>query len=299
MLRSNAFRRSGEHTSIPGRAPKTVPDASARRSAARLARDAGFRMALAVEAWCRLLVRVLLECVRRPVYRIDFIQQMDTIGVGSLFIVVLTGLFTGMVLALQSAVEMERFGATVYIGRLVAASTIREMGPVLTALIVTGRAGAGMAAALGAMQVTEQVDALRTMGVDPVRKLVVPRFLAALVMLPVLTIIGDFVAIMGGLLIAVMTLDFTAQLYINSVWETLAQSGFVLRVVPIDLIQGLIKPLTFGALIALTSCFHGLRARGGTEGVGRATTRAVVTSSILILAADYFLTQILLATFQW
>ena len=118
-------------------------------------------------------------------------------------------------------------------------------------------------------------------------------------MLPVVTIIGDFVAILGGLLVAVLTLDFTAQLYINSVWETLAQSGFVLKVVPIDLIQGLVKPFTFGGIIALTSCFHGLRAEGGTEGVGRATTRAVVSSSILILAVDYLLTQILLAMFQW
>lgn len=256
-------------------------------------------MAFAVEAYCRLLVRVSRACLSQPFYRGDLVQQMDTIGVASIFIVMLTGLFTGMVLALQSAVEMERFGATVYIGRLVGASTIRELGPVLTALIVTGRAGAGMAAALGAMRVTEQVDALRTMGVDPIRKLVVPRFLAALVMLPVVTIIGDAVAIMGGLLIAVLTLDFTAQLYINSVWDTLAQSGFVLRVIPIDLIQGLVKPFTFGGIIALTSCFHGLRAEGGTEGVGRATTRAVVTSSILILAADYFLTQVLLAMFQW
>lgn len=276
-----------------------MPDGSASRFALRLARDAVLRMALAVEDYCRLFVRVVRACLSRPFYRLDLVQQMDTIGVASIFIVMLTGLFTGMVLALQSAVEMERFGATVYIGRLVAASTIRELGPVLTALIVTGRAGAGMAAALGAMRVTEQVDALRTMGVDPVRKLVVPRFLAALVMLPVLTIIGDFVAILGGLIIAVLTLDFTVQLYMTSVWDTLAQSGFVLKVVPIDLIQGLLKPFTFGALIALTSCFHGLRAEGGTEGVGRATTRAVVTSSILILTVDYFLTQILLVIFQW
>lgn len=298
-MRSNAFWRSGEHTSIPGRAPKIVPNGSARRSAARLARDAVLRMAFAVEAYCRLLARVSKACLSQPFYRGDLVQQMDTIGVASIFIVMLTGLFTGMVLALQSAVEMERFGATVYIGRLVGASTIRELGPVLTALIVTGRAGAGMAAALGAMRVTEQIDALRTMGVDPIRKLVVPRFLAALVMLPVVTIIANFVAILGGLLIAVLTLDFTAELYINSVWDTLAQSGFVLRFIPIDLIQGLVKPFTFGGIIALTSCFHGLRAEGGTEGVGRATTRAVVTSSILILSADYFLTQILLAMFQW
>ncbi len=297
ILRSSASWRSGEDTSIPGRAPKNVPEASATRVAARLGRDAVFRMALAVQAYFSLLVRVLRACASRPFYRADLIQQMDTIGVGSILIVMLTGLFTGMVLALQSAVELERFGGTLYIGRLVGASTIRELGPVLTALIVTGRAGAGMAAALGAMRVTEQVDALRTMGIDPVRKLVVPRFIAALVMLPVLTIIADCVAVFGGLLIAVLKLDMTAQLYLSSVFDTLAQTGFVLTVVPIDLIQGLVKPFAFGGLMALTSCFHGLRTRGGTEGVGRATTQAVVATSLLILAVDYFITQILIVIF--
>jgi len=268
--------------------------ASASRSAARLTRNAVFGIALSVQEYFTLVGRLLRSCVSRPFYRRDVVQQMDTIGVGSLFIVVLTGLFTGMVLALQSAVEMERFGATIYIGRLVAASTIRELGPVLTALMVTGRAGAGMAAAIGAMKVTEQVDALRTMGVDPIRKLVVPRFLAALLMLPVLTVVTDLVAIFGGLLIAVVKLDLTPELYMRSVYETLAQSGFLLKIIPVDLVQGLAKPLAFGAIMAVTSCFYGLRTSGGTEGVGRATTQAVVTTSILILAVDYFLTQILL-----
>lgn len=274
-----------------------MSQASASRSAARLTRDAAFGAALSVQAYFVLALRVLRACASRPFYRGDLVQQMDTIGVGSLFIVVLTGLFTGMVLALQAAFEMARFGAEIYIGRLVGASTIRELGPVLTSLIVTGRAGAGMAAAIGAMRVTEQVDALRTMGVDPVRKLVVPRFLAALVMLPVLTMIGDLVAILGGLLIAVLKLDLTAQLYMTSLYDNLAQSGFVFGVLPADLLQGLVKPFAFGGLMALTSCFHGLRTHGGTEGVGRATTNAVVTTSILILAADYFITQILIVIF--
>lgn len=271
--------------------------ASARRSAARLTRNAFFGIALSVQEYFALVARLLKSCVSRPFYRRDIVQQMDTIGVQSLFIVVLTGLFTGMVLALQSAVEMERFGATIYIGRLVGASTVRELGPVLTALMVTGRAGAGMAAAIGAMKVTEQVDALRTMGVDPVRRLVVPRFLAAIIMLPVLTIVADLVAIFGGLLIAVVKLDLTTELYMRSVYETLAQSGFILKFIPIDLIQGLAKPLAFGAIMAATSCFYGLRTSGGTEGVGRATTQAVVTTSILVLAVDYFLTQILIVMF--
>lgn len=274
-----------------------MAEASASRSAARLARDALFGVALSVQEYFALLARLLRACVTAPFYRGDLVQQMDTIGVGSLFIVILTGLFTGMVLALQSAVEMERFGATIYIGRLVGASTVRELGPVLTALMVSGRAGAGMAATIGAMRVTEQIDALRTMGIDPVRKLVVPRFLAALLVLPLLTIIADLIAIIGGLLIATVKLDLPAELYMRSVYATLAQSGFVLRIIPVDLIQGLLKPLAFGGLMALTSCFYGLRTSGGTEGVGRATTQAVVTTSVLILAVDYFLTQILIVVF--
>ncbi|MGH7541149.1 MAG: MlaE family ABC transporter permease [Gemmatimonadota bacterium] len=267
---------------------------SASRSAARLARNAVFGAALAVQEYFSLLARVVRTTFSRPFYSRDVVQQMDTIGVASLFIVVLTGLFTGMVLALQSAVEMREFGATIYIGRLVGASAVRELGPVLTALMVTGRAGAGMAAAIGAMRVTEQVDALRTMGVDPVRKLVTPRVLAALVMLPILTIIADLIAILGGLLIALVKLDLTADLYMRSVYITLADSGFIFRYIPIDLVQGLVKPVAFGGLMALTSCYYGLRTEGGTEGVGRSTTQAVVTTSVLILATDYFLTQILI-----
>jgi phospholipid/cholesterol/gamma-HCH transport system permease protein len=271
-----------------------MPQASARRTAFRLARDAAFGAALAVQEYFALLLRVIRSCFTRPLYPGDLVQQMDTIGVGSIFIVLLTGFFTGMVLALQSAVEMEQFGATIYIGRLVGASTVRELGPVLTALMVTGRAGAGMAAALGAMKVTEQVDALRTMGVDPVRKLVVPRFVAALIMLPLLTVIADLIAIFGGLLIAVLRLGLTPDLYMRSVYTTLADNGFVLRYIPVDLVQGLGKPIVFGAIMALTSCYYGLRTEGGTEGVGRSTTQAVVTTSILVLATDYFLTQIII-----
>lgn len=241
-----------------------------------------------------LLLDTLRGAVSRPFYLRDLVQQMDTVGVGSLGIVILTGLFTGMVLALQSAVELRQFGATVYMGRLVGASTVRELGPVLTALMVTGRAGSGMAAELGAMQVTEQIDALDTMGVDPVRKLVVPRFLAAVAVFPLLTVVTDVIAIFGGLVIAVVKLDLTAGLYFRSVYGTLAQTGFIGRYLPIDVFAGMIKPVAFGAIMAITSCYQGLRTRGGTAGVGRAATRAVVTTSILVLAADYFLTQLII-----
>jgi len=260
--------------------------------------DLFVRWALQTYDYFALLLRTLGTAVTRPFYLRDMTQQMDTIGVGSLMIVVLTGLFTGMVLALQSAVEMKQFGATIYIGRLVGASTVRELGPVLTALMVTGRAGSGMAAQIGAMKVTEQVDALSTIGVDPVRKLVTPRFLAAIIMMPMLTMVTDLFAIFGGMLIAVTKLNLTTDLYMRSVYYTLSDSGFVLRYMPIDVLAGgIIKPVVFGAVMALTGCFYGLRTSGGTEGVGRSTTRAVVTSSILILALDYFLTQIIIVLF--
>lgn len=253
------------------------------------------RVALGTQRYFALLLRVARTAGSRPFYGRDLLQQMDQIGVYSLGIVILTGLFTGMVLALQSAVEMRQFGATVYIGRLVGASAVRELGPVLTALMVTGRAGSGMAAQIGAMTVTEQVDALRTMGVDPVRKLVTPRVLAAILVFPLLTVVTDVVAILGGMLIAVVHLDQSADLYMRMVYISLADTGFVLRYIPVDLVSGLGKPIVFGGIMSLTGCYYGLRTEGGTEGVGRAATRAVVTSSILILAADYFLTQLIIA----
>jgi phospholipid/cholesterol/gamma-HCH transport system permease protein len=251
--------------------------------------------ALATQEYFGLLARTLHASVTRPLYLRDTWIQLDSVGVGSLGIVILTGLFTGMVLALQSAIEMEQFGATIYIGRLVGASAVRELGPVLTALMVTGRAGSGIAAELGAMRVTEQIDALNTMGVDPVRKLVVPRFLACLIGLPLLTVVTDVIAILGGLLIALLKLGLSVDLYMRSVYVTLAQNGFIFRYVPIDFVGGMLKPVFFGAIIAVTSCFFGLGAGGGTEGVGRAATKAVVTSSIFILATDYFLTQLIIA----
>ncbi len=253
------------------------------------------RAVLGVQEYFILTVKAVRFIGSRPFYWRDTLQQMDKIGVGSLGIVLLTGLFTGMVLALQSSVEMRRFGAIIYIGRLVAASTVRELGPVLTALMVAGRVGAGMAAQLGSMKVTEQIDALNVLGVDPIKKLVTPRLLAALLMLPVLTVITDTVAIFGGMLIAVVKLDLTPDLYMRSVYQTLAQSGFIFRVIPKDVLAGLIKPFFFGGIIAMTGCYFGLQTRGGTEGVGVSTTRAVVTASILILSVDYFLTQLLIS----
>jgi phospholipid/cholesterol/gamma-HCH transport system permease protein len=231
----------------------------------------------------------------RPFYGGDLVQQMDSIGVQSLGIVLLTGFFTGMVLALQSSVQLQTFGATQYIGRLVAGSMIRELGPVLAGLMVAGRVGSGIAAQLGSMKVTEQIDALNTLGTDPIKKLVTPRVLAALIMLPLLTIINDFVGIIGGNIIASLLLGLPTSLYWRTVWEQVIAGGFTFGVIPNDFIQGLLKPFVFGGIISITACYFGLATTGGTEGVGQATTRTVVTASILILVVDYFLTQVLLA----
>lgn len=234
----------------------------------------------------------------RPFYFQDLVQQMDEIGVKSLGIVLLTGFFTGMVLALQSSVQMAQFGATMYIGRLVTGSMIRELGPVLAGLMVAGRVGSGIAAQLGSMRVTEQIDALNTLGTDPIKKLVTPRVLAALIMLPVLTVINDFVGIVGGSIVSSLMVGVPMGVYWRTVWEQIASGGFTLRYIPNDFIQGLVKPFVFGGIIAVSGCYYGLNTTGGTEGVGQATTRTVVLSSISILVVDYFLTQILLSVFH-
>ena len=231
----------------------------------------------------------------RPFYLNDVVQQMNAIGVESLGIVLLTGFFTGMVLALQSSVMMATFGATMYIGRLVAASMIRELGPVLAGLMVAGRVGSGIAAQIGSMRVTEQIDALNTLGTDPIRKLVTPRVLAALIMMPTLTVINDFAGILGGNVIAAAYVGIPTSLYWRTVWEQIAGGGFIFKYIPNDFVHGLVKPFVFGGIISLVACNFGLKTSGGTEGVGVSTTRTVVTASILILVVDYFITQLLLA----
>lgn len=241
-----------------------------------------------VQQFSSLTVRAVGSIFRRPFYVRDVVDQMDHIGFGSLVIVSLTGIFTGMVLALQSSVELAAFGATAYVGRLVSASAVRELGPVLTGLMVAGRVGSGIAAELGSMKVSEQIEALEAMGTDPIKKLVKPRLIACVVMLPILTVLTDFIAIVGGQLIATLYLHQPASLYWNSAFATLLVS---------DIFSGLAKPIVFGAFIALVACYNGLRTTGGTAGVGRATTNTVVASSILILASDYFMTEIFISVF--
>ncbi len=257
--------------------------------------DAWLRgIAAGVQGYFMLGARAVRFMFARPFYWRDLLQQMDRVGVGSIPIVTLTGVFTGAVLALQSSVELSKFGAENFIGGLVGASMIRELGPVLSSLMVASRVGSGMAAEIGSMRVTEQIDALRSFGTDPIKKLVTPRLLATLLMMPILTILTDVVGIIGGMLVAVFEVGIPADTYLRGIWNTLALSGFVGGIFPRDFVEGLIKPFVFGGIIALTGCYHGLNTSGGTEGVGKATTSAVVTASVLILSTDYFITQLLL-----
>ncbi|HEY2383989.1 MAG TPA: ABC transporter permease [Terriglobia bacterium] len=230
--------------------------------------------------------KAFVSMFRRPFYVRDILMQMDLIGVGSLMVVMLTGFFTGAVLTLQSSKELSRFGGTSLTGGLVSVSLVRELGPVLAALMVAGRVGSGMASELGSMLVTEQINAMRALGTDPIKKLVVPRILATIAMMPVLTIVADSLGIIGGLAVALSVLHITPILYLSRAWDSLNY---------VDVFGGLIKPLVFGALLASVSCHCGLRTYGGTQGVGRSTTQAVVASSVLILIFDFFLTRLILA----
>jgi phospholipid/cholesterol/gamma-HCH transport system permease protein len=220
---------------------------------------------------------------RRPIYWKDILMQMDTIGVGSLPIVALIGAFSGIVMTLQMSRALATYGATSQTGQVVAISIVRELGPVLTALLIAGRNASGIASELGSMKVTEQIDAMRALGTDPIQKLVVPRLLATAIMQPLLTVIADFVALLGGLLIAVSVIGNTADQYWNSAIDVLELN---------DIIQGLSKPFVFAIIIALVGCFYGLRTTGGTQGVGRATTQAVVVASVWVFVIDVLITQI-------
>jgi phospholipid/cholesterol/gamma-HCH transport system permease protein len=232
----------------------------------------------------RLVTASMRGAVTPPIYRHDIIEQFDTLGFGSLTVVLLTGLFTGAALASQTGITLDQFGARPLVGRLVSASMVIELGPVLTALMLTGRIGSGIAAELGSMVVTDQINALRALGTDPIRKLVVPRMLAGLFMAPALTIISDLMGIFGGWVVARFQLQVSSALYWSSVTDVLYVQ---------DLYQGLIKPFVFGFLIVTVACYVGLRTSGGTQGVGKATTIAVVAGSVAVIAADFFVTQFL------
>lgn len=234
-----------------------------------------------------VLSRDFFRCLfQRPFELGLIIEQLDELGVRSLNIVNLTAIFTGMVLALQMGQLLTRFGAKVYVSRLMGLSLFREMGPVLTALLVAGRVGSGISAELGSMQVTDQIDAMRSLGTNPIKKLVTPRVLATVLMLPILTIFADAVGLLGGVAIAMSELGLTASYFFSSLVQNTE-----LR----DVFGGLGKSVIFGYLIAIIACQNGLDVTGGADGVGRAATSTVVTASVSILVADFFLTKLLIS----
>ncbi len=228
----------------------------------------------------------LSHCVRPPIYpRLIFRQMMD-IGYYSLPVVGLTAVFTGMVLALQSHTGFSRFSAESAIPNVVVVSITRELGPVLTGLMVAGRIGASMAAEIGTMRVTEQIDALTTLATNPFKYLVAPRIIAGVTMLPLLVIVADIIGVLGGYLVGVHKLGFNAAIYIDNSWDSLET---------MDVVSGLVKASAFGLIITLMGCYHGYQSRGGAQGVGAATTNAVVSASILILTFNYIITELFFA----
>lgn len=243
---------------------------------------------LTVQDYSLFAWRAFGNLFRPPIYFIDFLIQSDIIGFGSIPIVVLSGFFTGGVLALQSAATLANFGATAVTGQFVALTMFRELGPVLTGVMVSGRNASSMASELGSMVVTEQIDAMRALGVDPLRKLVTPRIFACITMLFFLTILADFMGILGGGFVTVFLNHQNGTQYFSMAWNSLRYS---------DIIQGLVKPLFSGYIIASIGCFYGLKTTGGTQGVGRATIDAVVWSSVFIIVADFFVTRIMLYIF--
>src|ERR1700693_2441869 len=233
-----------------------------------------------IQDYSLLSWRAITNLFSSPRYVADIYTQMDSIGFVSLPIIVLTGFFTGCVLALQSATSLKEFGAVSMTGNLVALSMVRALGPVLTGLMVSGRNASGMASELGSMKVTEQIDAMRALGTDPVRKLVTPRLFATVFMMFFLTIISDAVGIAGGALVSISSLGLNANAYFHSSYRSLHYGS---------VIQGLTKPLFPGFIISTIGCYYGLNTKGGTQGVGRATTQAVVASSVLIIVVDFIL----------
>ena len=238
-----------------------------------------------IQEFTRLCYQAVINLFRKPRYLQDSLLQMDIIGTGSIVIIVITGFFMGGVLALQSAKSLRDFGAVNLTGQLVTLALVRELGPVLTALMVAGRVGSGITSELGSMVVTEQINAMRALGTDPIKKLVTPRMLASTTMLPLLTIVADFCGLVGGWIVSFYSLSLNTNLYWSTALRALGYN---------DVIEGLMKPVFFGFIIGMIGCYYGLRTRGGTRGVGISTTRAVVTASILVLIMDFFLSKIVL-----
>jgi phospholipid/cholesterol/gamma-HCH transport system permease protein len=240
---------------------------------------------LEVQEFVRLQAATLRGVVSRPFYFRDVVEQFDQVGLGSLTVVLLTGFFTGAVLVLQTGITLDKFGARPFVGQIVSASMVKELGPVLTGLMLAGRVGSGIAAELGSMVVTDQINALRALGTDPIRKLVVPRVLAGFIMCPILTVVANAVGLLGGWIMAVSQLRVASSVY----WQSVVDGLYIE-----DIWMGLIKPFFLGFIIVTIGCHVGLRTSGGTQGVGRATTSAVVAASVTVLVVDFFVTRLLI-----
>lgn len=238
-----------------------------------------------VQEFSLLCFRSVSNLFGKPRYLQDTFQQMDAVGVSSAVIIMLTGFFTGGVLALQSSKSLQAFGAINLTGQLVSLSLVRELGPVLTALMISGRVGSGIASQLGSMVVTEQIDAMRALGTDPTKKLVTPRMVACTTMVPLLTVLADFFGLIGGWIVSFYTLSLNTSLYWNTAMRSIQST---------DAFEGLMKPIVFGFIVGMVGCYFGLRTTGGTRGVGQSTTQAVVFASVLVIVSDFFLSKIVL-----
>jgi phospholipid/cholesterol/gamma-HCH transport system permease protein len=237
----------------------------------------------AVQEFYELTGRAIRNVVKKPHYFDDILLQMDVIGVGSIPIVLLTGFFTGAVMAMQMGRSLQTYGQTGRTGTFVSIILVRELGPVLASVMVAGRNASGIASELGSMKVTEQIDAMRALGTDPVQKLVTPRMIATAVMLPALTVIDDFVGMVGGWVMSMVLFGLPTRQYWTMSWQALVWN---------DVGQGLLKPFVFSFAISLIGCFYGLRTSGGTQGVGKATTQAMVAAAVSIFILDLFVSKI-------
>jgi phospholipid/cholesterol/gamma-HCH transport system permease protein len=274
---------------VPAARVATMPDPSETPSLLSAVGDVLKRQVLGVQEYALLSAQAVLNVFTPPVYWLDTLDQMDSIGVGSLVIIVTAFLSIGGVLVLQTAAQFQRFGSTPLTGDAVSLALVRELGPAITALLVAGRNASGIASEIGSMVVTEQVDAMRALGTDPMRKLVTPRVVAMVLTMPLLVAVADFVGLVGGFVVAYFTLRLGAVQFWTRAVNALDFG---------DLVQGTVKPLIFGFIISTIACHKGLRVTGGTQGVGRATTSAVVVSSVWMLVIDLFLAKLLLYVFQ-